>query len=174
MISTFLTDNYRDQPIRAERDHHHTGTITSSNRNHNFLNHYFDNDERDFSSDTKSGLLKNQKDGENDSTIHKSSSVAMIDECQDFMIIAAVLGCLLIAASVMMCILSHRLFKLTRRYKIQKLEDVVAEHRRKFGAGGGGGGNSALSNTGGVLRFPHWSRQTGRVSSSTSQQTRHS
>ena len=99
----------------------------------------------------------------------------MIDECQDFMIIAAVLGCLLIAASVMMCILSHRLFKLTRRYKIQKLEDVVAEHRRKFGAGaGGGGGNSALSNTGGVLRFPHWSRQTGRVSSSTSQQTRHS
>ena len=163
----FIPDNYRDQPIRAERDHHHTGTITSNNRNHNFLNHYFDNDERDFSSSTKSSLSRNQKDS---TTIKKSSSVAMIDECQDFMIIAAVLGCLLIAASVMMCILSHRLFKLTRRYKIQKLEDVVAEHRRKFGAGGG---NNALSNTGGVLRFPHWSRQTGRVSS-TSHQIRNS
>ena len=88
----------------------------------------------------------------------------MIDECKNFMIIAAVLGCLLIAASVMMCILSHRLFKLTRRYKIQKLEDVVAEHRRKFGAGGNG-----FVNTGGVLRFPHWSRQTGRVSASSNQ-----
>ena len=92
----------------------------------------------------------------------------MTDECRDFMIIAAVLGCLLITASVMMCILSHRLFKLTRRYKIQKLEDVVAEHRRKFGSTGGGG-PSALSNSGGVLRFPHWSRQTGRVSSSSHQ-----
>ena len=71
---------------------------------------------------------------------------------------------------VTMCILSHRLFKLTRRYKIQKLEDVVAEHRRKFGAGGN---NNALSSNGGVLRFPHWSRQTGRVSSS-SQPTRNS
>ena len=161
-------DNYRDQPIRAERDHHHTGTVTSNNRNHNFLNHYFDNDERDYNSRTKSGSLQTKK--ENVSTVKKSSSVVMIDECQDFMIIAAVLGCLLIAASVMMCILSHRLFKLTRRYKIQKLEDVVAEHRRKFGAGGN---SNALSSNGGVLRFPHWSRQTGRVSSS-SQPTRNS
>ena len=157
MISS--TDNYRDQPIRAEKDHRHTGTITSSNRNHDFLDHYFDNDNTEFNSNTESRPLRN-----NDSTIKKSSSVVLIDECRDFMIIAAVLGCLLIAASVMMCILSHRLFKLTRRYKIQKLEDVVAEHRRKFGAGGNG-----LSNTGGVLRFPHWSRQTGRVSASSHQ-----
>ena len=164
-----MTDNYRDQPIRAEKDHRHTATITSSNRNNDFLNHYFDNDEREFNSDIKSHPLKNKKYGDrNGSSVKKSSSVVMIDECRDFMIIAAVLGCLLIAASVMMCILSHRLFKLTRRYKIQKLEDVVAEHRRKFGAGG-----NALSNSGGVLRFPHWSRQTGRVSSS-SQQVRNS
>ena len=157
-----LADNYRDQPIRAEKDHRHTGTITQSSRNHEFLNHYFDNDEREFNANSQSSPLKNKSDYKKESSIKKSSSVAMIDECQEFMIIAAVLGCLLIAASVMMCILSHRLFKLTRRYKIQKLEDVVAEHRRKFGAGGN---NNALSSNGGVLRFPHWSRQTGRVSS---------
>ena len=165
-----MPDNYRDQPIRAEKDHLHTGSITSNNRNNDFLNHYFDNDEREFNSNTRQHPLKNKNYNDNqiDPSIKKSSSVVMIDECKDFMIIAAVLGCLLIAASAMMCILSHRLFRLTRRYKIQKLEDVVAEHRRKFGAGG-----NALSNSGGVLRFPHWSRQTGRVSSS-SQQNRNS
>ena len=164
-----MPDNYRDQPIRAEKDHHHSGSISSSNRNHDFLNHYFDNDEREFDSNNESPspLRNNKYDDEDHSFVKKSSSsVVMIDECRDFMIIAAVLGCLLISASMMMCLLSDRLFKLTRRYKIQKLEDVVADHRRKFGAGSGG----ALSHSGGVLRFPHWSTQTGRVSSSTSQQ----
>ena len=152
IIYVYYLDNYRDPPIRAEKDHRHTGTLgtSSSNINHDFLHHhYFENDERVFDSNYQLGVV-------------------MTDECRDFMIIAAVLGCLLITASVMMCILSHRLFKLTRRYKIQKLEDVVAEHRRKFGSTGGGG-SSALSNSGGVLRFPHWSRQTGRVSSSSHQ-----
>ena len=147
----------------------------ASNRNNHFLNQSFENDGREFGSNTASPRpLRNNKNYDEDNSFTRkssSSSVVMIDECRDFMIIAAVLGCLLIAASVMMCILSHRLFKLTRRYKIQKLEDVVAEHRRKFGAGGGVG---ALSNSGGVLRFPHWSRQTGRVSSSTSHQMRQS
>ena len=106
------------------------------------------------------------------SNIERSSSVVIHDECQNFMIIAAVLGCLLIAASIMMCILSHRLFKLTRSYKIEKLEDVVAEHRRKFGVGTSGIG--LTNGAGGVLRFPHWSRQTGRVSSATSNQIRQS
>ena len=175
MFSLYL-DNYRDPPIRAEKDHRHTGTLgtSSSNINHDFLHHhYFENDERVFNSNSQLGKqhVPSNYNVDNNNSIKSSassSSVVMTDECRDFMIIAAVLGCLLITASVMMCILSHRLFKLTRRYKIQKLEDVVAEHRRKFGSTGGGG-SSALSNSGGVLRFPHWSRQTGRVSSSSHQ-----
>ena len=176
IIIVYCLDNYRDSPIRAEKDHRHTGTLgaSSSNINHDFLHHhYFENDERVFNSNSQLGKqhVPSNNNIDNNNSIKSSassSSVVMTDECRDFMIIAAVLGCLLITASVMMCILSHRLFKLTRRYKIQKLEDVVAEHRRKFGSTGGGG-SSALSNSGGVLRFPHWSRQTGRVSSSSHQ-----
>ena len=55
------------------------------------------------------------------------------DDCHNFVIIGAVLGSLLVAASAMMCILSHRLYKLTKRYRREKLDDVVREHRRKFG-----------------------------------------
>ena len=43
------------------------------------------------------------------------------------------MGCLIIAASLLMCILSARLMKLTREYKREKLEGVVREHRMKFG-----------------------------------------
>ncbi len=61
------------------------------------------------------------------------------------------LGALLVVASVMMCILSHRLYKVSRRYNKEKLDDLVREHRRKFGRpaagertvadlGGGAGG----------------------------------
>ena len=53
-------------------------------------------------------------------------------DCQLFIIIGSILGCLLVAASLMMCLLSARLLKLTRKYKREKLEGVVREHRMKF------------------------------------------
>ena len=56
-----------------------------------------------------------------------------IEDCQIFILIGSILGCLLIAASLMMCILSARLMKLTKKYKREKLEGVVREHRMKFG-----------------------------------------
>ena len=62
----------------------------------------------------------------------KKSREALKD-CQIFIVIGSILGCLLIAASLMMCILSARLMKLTRKYKREKLEGVVREHRMKFG-----------------------------------------
>ena len=166
IIPISITDNYRDQPIRAEKDHRHKGTVISSNRNHDFLEHYFDNDIRESNNyNTVSSRPLTNNDDSFPSTIKSSSKVtAVIDECKNFMIVAAVLGCLLVAASVMMCILSHRLLRLSRKYKIEKLADVVAEHRRRFGAGGNG-----LVNGGGVLRFPHWSRQTGRVHATSNQ-----
>ena len=55
------------------------------------------------------------------------------DDCQIFIVIGCILGCLIIAASLLMCILSARLMKLTREYKREKLEGVVREHRMKFG-----------------------------------------
>lgn len=55
-----------------------------------------------------------------------------VEDCQTFVIIGGVLGSLLVTASVMMCILSQRLYKLTKRYRREKLDDMVAEHRRKF------------------------------------------
>jgi hypothetical protein len=55
------------------------------------------------------------------------------DDCQIFIVIGSILGCLIIAASLLMCILSARLMKLTREYKKEKLEGVVREHRMKFG-----------------------------------------
>ena len=68
----------------------------------------------------------------------KSESVVVFEpECQPFIIIAGVLGCLLVMASLMMCFLSTRLLRLTKRYKREKLEGVVREHRMKFGSGFG-------------------------------------
>eukprot|EP00093_Oithona_nana_P013146 13146.XXX_209624_207241_1 [CDS] Oithona nana genome sequencing. len=55
-------------------------------------------------------------------------------DCQLFIVIGAVLGCLVVAASLMMCLLSIRLLKLTRKFKREKLEGVVREHRMKFGS----------------------------------------
>ena len=56
-----------------------------------------------------------------------------IEDCQLFIVVGSILGCLLIASSLLMCILSVRLFKLTKRYKKERLEHVVREHRLKFG-----------------------------------------
>ena len=56
-----------------------------------------------------------------------------LKDCQVFIVVGSILGCLLIAASLLMCILSARLMKLTRKYKREKLEGVVREHRMKFG-----------------------------------------
>merc|ERR1719433_1528394 len=56
-----------------------------------------------------------------------------LKDCQIFIVVGSILGCLLIASSLFMCILSARLLKLTRKYKREKLEGVVREHRMKFG-----------------------------------------
>ena len=37
-----------------------------------------------------------------------------IEDCQIFIVVGSILGCLLIAASLLMCLLSVRLFKLTK------------------------------------------------------------
>ena len=45
-------------------------------------------------------------------------------DCQQFVIIGAVLGCALVASSLMMCFLSARLMRLTKQYKREKLGTV--------------------------------------------------
>ncbi len=75
-------------------------------------------------------------------------SAKTLSDCSTFLIVGAVLGSLLVVASVMMCVLSHRLYRVSRRYSKERLDEVVREHRRKFGqqesvaagAGGRGGG----------------------------------
>ena len=51
------------------------------------------------------------------------------EDCRTFLIVGGVLGSLLVLASAMMCVLSHRLYKLSRRYKKEKLDAVVRDHR---------------------------------------------
>ena len=59
-----------------------------------------------------------------------SSSVAgPFADCRTFLIVGGVLGSLLVLASAMMCVLSHRLYTLSRRYKKEKLDAVVRDHR---------------------------------------------
>ena len=139
---------------------------TNSNRNQELLEHFFDN--TDFDDDIRvtsmHPLTKAAAADPSFATNEESSTkIHIFDECQNFMIVAAVLGCLLIAASVMMCILSHRLYNLTKRYKREKLDDVVREHRRKFGEIDGShdkvDGQRGGGNNGGVLsvvRVPQW------------------
>ena len=50
-------------------------------------------------------------------------------DCRTFLIVGGVLGSLLVLASAMMCVLSHRLYTLSRRYKKEKLDAVVRDHR---------------------------------------------
>ena len=51
-----------------------------------------------------------------DSTIEQKLLLANngIEDCQIFIVVGSILGCLLIAASLLMCLLSVRLFKLTK------------------------------------------------------------
>ena len=60
-----------------------------------------------------------------------NSSVAEDDLCRNFVIVGGVLGSLLVAASVMMCILSQRLYKLTKRIRRDKFDSSGGMH--KFG-----------------------------------------
>lgn len=92
-------------------------------------------------------------------------------DCQIFIIVGSILGCFLVAASLMMCLLSARLMKLTRKYKREKLEGVVREHRMKFGphpaalftssptSGAAGGGANLEQRTSNFLSAPQRWRQ---------------
>ena len=67
-----------------------------------------------------------------------SSSVAAegpFADCRTFLVVGGVLGSLLVLASAMMCLLSHRLYTLSRRYKKEKLDAVVRDHRWVSGPG---------------------------------------
>ena len=99
----------------------------------------------------------NSKDSsENNGRRKKGGFGSNSKDCQQFVTIGAVLGCALVASSLMMCFLSARLMRLTKQYKREKLgivkpknlpfiqlttyiifhkfsEGVVREHRMKFG-----------------------------------------
>ena len=70
-------------------------------------------------------------------TLRSTSAASGVDPteaiCQNFVIVGGVLGSLLVAASVMMCILSLRLYKLTKKFRRDKLDSMVSKHRQKFG-----------------------------------------
>lgn len=83
----------------------------------NFSDEYFEEKEENLQENNLISRVRNSK-----------------DDCKVFITIGSILGCLLVAASLMMCLLSARLLKLTRKYKREKLEGVVREHRMKFGS----------------------------------------
>ena len=64
----------------------------------------------------------NSKDSsENNGRRKKGGFGSNSKDCQQFVIIGAVLGCALVASSLMMCFLSARLMRLTKQYKREKL-----------------------------------------------------
>ena len=67
----------------------------------------------------------NSKDSsENNRNRRKGGFGSNSKDCQQFVIIGAVLGCALVASSLMMCFLSARLMRLTKQYKREKLGTV--------------------------------------------------
>ena len=67
----------------------------------------------------------NSKDSsENNRRRKKGGFGSNSKDCQQFVIIGAVLGCALVASSLMMCFLSARLMRLTKQYKREKLGTV--------------------------------------------------
>ncbi len=79
-----------------------------------------------------------------------ATASSVLSDCSTFLIVGAVLGSLLVVASIMMCVLSQRLYKISRRYNKEKLDDLVREHRRKFGRQPVEG---TASGTGGLFRM---------------------
>ncbi len=63
----------------------------------------------------------------------ETPSVSSLSDCKAYVTVAAILGGLSVVASAMMCVLALRLHRMTKRYKKQRLQEVVREHRRKFG-----------------------------------------
>jgi len=61
-------------------------------------------------------------------------------ECTTFLIFGILMGCLLIVASGMMCLLAHRLNRVARSYKREKANSVMRDHRKRYGIEPGGGG----------------------------------
>lgn len=59
--------------------------------------------------------------------------------CTTFLIFGILMGCLLIVASVMMCLLAHRLNRIAISYKRQKADSVLQTHRQRYGIEPGGG-----------------------------------
>eukprot|EP00092_Neocalanus_flemingeri_P019289 GFUD01020894.1.p1 GENE.GFUD01020894.1~~GFUD01020894.1.p1 ORF type:complete len:153 (-),score=48.70 GFUD01020894.1:564-1022(-) len=61
-------------------------------------------------------------------------------DCNTFLIFGILMGCLLIVASVMMCLLAHRLDRVVSSYKREKTDSVMRDHRQRYGIEPGGGG----------------------------------
>ncbi|TRY68911.1 hypothetical protein TCAL_07627 [Tigriopus californicus] len=71
-----------------------------------------------------------------DKTSPSGSSLSSVEktlDCNSFIIVGVSLACSLIVASLLLFYLSLRLYKVSKLYKRQKLDEVVREHRRKYG-----------------------------------------
>ncbi|XP_023331875.1 uncharacterized protein LOC111704002 isoform X2 [Eurytemora carolleeae] len=68
------------------------------------------------------------------------SKISQQEDCTIFLAIGAAMGCLLIVASLIMCILAHKLHQTVRASRQEKSEIVLRDTRRKFGLESRAGG----------------------------------